>query len=255
MQNITTSEIAASEHHKATSSNVSTIQTTPATPEEHLPQYMDEVYNWAYVNERNVEWLDRNLVFNVLLFGNGPRLKRAYLERLKPGMNIWQVAHVYGDLVQKVAEKVGPTGHFDITDVATIQINHTKRKIGHLPYVSIHHTDAADWQGQNYDLTCSFFLMHEVPDNKKTEIINRMLTSIQPNGEIVFVDYHRPAAWNPVGWLLRWVNAKLEPFAEALWHKEIKEFADPQLAEQFTWEKRTFFAGVYQAVYLKRKKA
>lgn len=255
MQNITTSEIAASEHHKATSSNVSTTQTIPATPEEHLPQYMDEVYNWAYVNERNVEWLDRNLVFNVLLFGNAHRLKRAYLERLKPGMNIWQVAHVYGDLVQKVAEKVGPTGHFDITDVATIQINHTKRKIGHLPYVSIHHTDAADWQGQNYDLTCSFFLMHEVPDNKKTEIINRMLTSIQPNGEIVFVDYHRPAAWNPVGWLLRWVNAKLEPFAEALWHKEIKEFADPQLAEQFTWEKRTFFAGVYQAVYLKRKKA
>ena len=255
MQNITTSEIAASEHHKATSSNVSTPQTIPATPEEHLPEYMDEVYNWAYVNERNVEWLDRNLVFNVLLFGNGPRLKRAYLERLKPGMNIWQVAHVYGDLVQKVAEKVGPTGHFDITDVATIQINHTKRKIGHLPYVSIHHTDAADWQGQNYDLTCSFFLMHEVPDDKKTEIIDRMLASIQPDGEIVFVDYHRPAAWNPVGWLLRWVNAKLEPFAEALWHKEIKEFADPQLAEQFTWEKRTFFAGVYQAVYLKRKKA
>ncbi len=254
MQNIT-SEITSAEHHNKATQAANTTNSSPAATSEQLPEYLDDVYNWAYVNERNVEWLDRNVVFNVLLFGNGPRLKRAYIDHIQPGMRVWQVAHVYGDLVNNAAEKVGSNGQFDITDIATIQINHTKRKIGHLPQVAIHHIDAAQWQGKNYDLTCSFFLLHEVPDNKKTEILNQMLRSIEPNGQLVFVDYHRPALWNPVGWLLRWVNAKLEPFAEALWHKEIKDFADPALADQFVWHKRTFFGGVYQAVYAEYKKS
>ena len=254
MQNIT-SEITSTEHHNKATQAANTTNSSPAATSEQLPEYLDDVYNWAYVNERNVEWLDRNVVFNVLLFGNGPRLKRAYIDHIQPGMRVWQVAHVYGDLVNNAAEKVGSNGQFDITDIATIQINHTKRKIGHLPQVAIHHIDAAQWTGKNYDLTCSFFLLHEVPDNKKPEILNQMLRSIQPNGQLVFVDYHRPALWNPVGWLLRWVNAKLEPFAEALWHKEIKDFADPALADQFVWHKRTFFGGVYQAVYAEYKRA
>ena len=245
MQNIT-SEITSAEHHnKATQQNKAT---SASSSTEHLPEYLDDVYNWAYVNERNVELLDRNIVFNALLFGNGPRLKRAYIDHIQPGMRVWQVAHVYGNLVNDAAEKVGSNGQFDITDIATIQINHTKRKIGHLPQVAIHHIDAAQWPEKDYDLTCSFFLLHEVPDDKKTEILNQMLKSIQPKGQLVFVDYHRPAAWNPVGWLLRWVNAKLEPFAEALWRKEIKDFADPELANRFVWRKRTFVGGVYQAV-------
>ena len=254
MQNIT-SEITSAEHHNKATQAVNTTNSSPAATSEQLPEYLDDVYNWAYVNERNVEWLDRNVVFNVLLFGNGSRLKRAYIDHIQPGMRVWQVAHVYGDLVNNAAEKVGSNGQFDITDIATIQINHTKRKIGHLPQVAIHHIDAAQWPGKNYDLTCSFFLLHEVPDNKKTEILNQMLRSIEPNGQLVFVDYHRPALWNPVGWLLRWVTAKLEPFAEALWHKEIKDFADPALADQFVWHKRTFFGGVYQAVYAEYKKS
>ena len=254
MQNIT-SEITSAEHHNKATQAANTTNSSPAATSEQLPEYLDDVYNWAYVNERNVEWLDRNVVFNVLLFGNGSRLKRAYIDHIQPGMRVWQVAHVYGDLVNNAAEKVGSNGQFDITDIATIQINHTKRKIGHLPQVAIHHIDAAQWSGKNYDLTCSFFLLHEVPDNKKTEILNQMLRSIEPNGQLVCVDYHRPALWIPVGWLLRWVNAKLEPFAEALWHKEIKDFADPALADQFVWHKRTFFGGVYQAVYAEYKKS
>ena len=252
MQNIT-SEITSAEHHNKANPKATPVSSSPSSSEQ-LPEYLDEVYNWAYVNERNVERLDRELVFTVLLFGNGPRLKRAYIDHIQPGMRVWQVAHVYGNLVIDAAEKVGSNGQFDITDIATIQINHTKRKIGHLPQAAIHHIDAAQWTGKDYDLTCSFFLLHEVPDDKKTEILNQMLQSIQPNGQLVFVDYHRPASWNPVGWLLRWVNAKLEPFAEALWHKEIKDFADPELANRFVWRKRTFFGGVYQAVYAEYKK-
>ena len=143
MQNIT-SEITSAEHHNKANPKATPVSSSPSSSEQ-LPEYLDEVYNWAYVNERNVERLDRELVFNVLLFGNGPRLKRAYIDHIQPGMRVWQVAHVYGNLVIDAAEKVGSNGQFDITDIATIQINHTKRKIGHLPQVAIHHIDAAQW--------------------------------------------------------------------------------------------------------------
>ena len=52
--------------------------------------------------------LDRNIVVRILLFLNDQRLMRAYLNEITPGMKVWQVAHVYGDLVKRVAQKVGP---------------------------------------------------------------------------------------------------------------------------------------------------
>ena len=248
MQNIT-SEITSAEHHnKATQQNKAA---SASSSTEHLPEYLDDVYNWAYVNERNVELLDRNIVFNALLFGNGPRLKRAYIDHIQPGMRVWQVAHVYGNLVNDAAEKVGSNGQFDITDIATIQINHTKRKIGHLPQVAIHHIDAAQWLEKDYDLTCSFFLLHEVPEEKKYEIVNHMLAKLPKGSKAVFVDYHNPAKWQPIRYILKLVNHYLEPFAETLWKNEISHYAAHP--ERFTWRKRTFFAGVYQCVVVEHK--
>ena len=178
-------------------SNLSTAPDTQNSraPSEAIPEYLEEVYNWAYIDEKNVQRLDRDWVFNGLLFGNGWRLKKAYLSRIQPGMRVWQVAHVYGKLVQDVAQKVGPNGQFDITDIAPIQIRQILSKVGDQPQVSIYQSDAATWTGKNYDVSCSFFLLHEVPDEKKTEIIHQVLNSIAANGQAIFVDYHRPAPW------------------------------------------------------------
>ncbi|RBB95664.1 methyltransferase, partial [Pseudomonas sp. MWU12-2115] len=65
---------------------------------EGVPDYMTEVYDWAYVNPRRAALLDRNLVVSTLLFLNDQRLMRRYLHQIQPGMRVWQVAHVYGDL-------------------------------------------------------------------------------------------------------------------------------------------------------------
>jgi len=40
------------------------------------------------------------------------------------------------------------------------------------------------------------------------------------------------------------VFARLEPFAKALWRREIADYGD-SLGE-YTWAKRTFFGGLYQ---------
>ncbi|MDQ7990330.1 MAG: rhodoquinone biosynthesis methyltransferase RquA [Candidatus Dactylopiibacterium sp.] len=219
-----------------------------------VPAYMHEVYDWAYVNPAWVRWLDHNIVVKTLLFGNDRRLMRRYLERLRPGMRVWQVAHVYGDLVRLAAQRVGPDGAFDLTDITPIQIAHGKRKIGALPWTRVIRQDAGIHRGdasKPYDLVCSFFLLHEVPDDWKRRIVDNMLEQVPASGEAIFVDYHAPARWQPVRYILKWVNRLLEPFAEALWEHEIAHFASR--ADEFEWHKETIFGGVYQIVRARRR--
>ena len=219
-----------------------------------VPAYMTEVYDWAYVDPKWVQALDRNIVVRILLFLNDQRLMRAYLNEITPGMKVWQVAHVYGDLVKRVAQKVGPKGAFHLTDVTPVQIEHGSRKLAGMDWTKVIRGDAAEFSGYgegSYDLICSFFLLHEVPEEKKYEIVENLLKQVPKGGKLVFVDYHNPAKWQPIRYILKVVNRWLEPFAETLWKNEISHYA--KTADQFSWEKKTFFAGVYQCVVVKRK--
>ena len=85
-----------------------------------VPTYMTEVYDWAYVNPQKVRLLDRNWVVRVLLFFNDQRLMACYLNEIKAGMRVWQLAHVYGDLVSRAAKRVGEDGLLtDVTPAPT----------------------------------------------------------------------------------------------------------------------------------------
>ena len=234
---------------------MTTLKSAPADGDQYykdVPDYMVEVYDWAYVNPRKARLLDRKLVVKTLLFGNDQRLMRAYLNEIHPGMRVWQVAHVYGDLVQRAAQRVGKHGTFLLTDVTPIQIELAEGKLEGCEQALIVHTDASIYHAAGMqDLVCSFFLLHEVPEEMKSAIVDTMLSKVAPGGKAMFVDYHRPKAWQPIGWLLKWVNRVLEPFAEALWNKEIREYAHE--GEQFVWKKRTVFGGVYQIVTAERQ--
>ena len=219
-----------------------------------VPAYMTEVYDWAYVDPKWVRVLDHNLVVRVQLFLNDQRLIRSYLNEIKVGMRVWQLAHVYGDLVTRAAHSVGPSGVFHLTDVTPIQLEHAQRKLAGLDWTKVIRSDAASFNSEervDYDLICSFFLLHEVPDEKKFEIVDHMLQKLPKGSKAVFVDYHNPSKWNPVRYILKIVNRYLEPFSEALWKNELSSYASQ--AERFTWRKRTFFGGVYQCVVVEHK--
>lgn len=219
-----------------------------------VPAYMTEVYDWAYVDPKWVRVLDRNLVVRVQLFLNDQRLIRSYLNEIKEGMRVWQLAHVYGDLVTRAAHRVGPSGVFHLTDVTPIQLEHAQRKLAGLDWTKVIRSDAASFNSEervDYDLICSFFLLHEVPDEKKFEIVDHMLQKLPKGSKAVFVDYHNPSKWNPVRYILKIVNRYLEPFSETLWKNELSSYASQ--AERFTWRKRTFFGGVYQCVVVEHK--
>jgi hypothetical protein len=194
-----------------------------------------------------------------LLFGNDQRLMGSYVDAVQPGQKVWQAAHVYGDLIQRVATKLGPTGELHLTDVSPVQVDLATRKLAPYKWAKAIHADASLWDGavegtdpgRPYDLVCSFFLLHEVPDDLKGKIVDRMLALVPPTGQALFVDYHRPAAWQPVRPILQLVNRYLEPYADTIWRREIQEFATE--ADRFTWQKRTLFGDVYQIVHVRPK--
>lgn len=216
-----------------------------------VPAYLSEVYTWAYLAPANVEMLDRSIVVDVLLFGNARRLMRGALDEIQPGQKVLMAAHVYGDFVTRLADRVGPDGQFDLIDVAPIQVEHAQRKVGHLSHVNVRQADAAAPGDDTYDVVVCFFLLHEVPDGKKRAVMNALLERLAPGGKAVFVDYHRPSRLQPIRYLLHVVNRLLEPFALALWDHELSAFASER--EKYSWTKRTYFGGVYQKVVVRRR--
>jgi uncharacterized protein (DUF2249 family) len=123
-----------------------------------------------------------------------------------------------------------------------------------MEWTKVIRSDAASFvceDNSKYDLICSFFLLHEVPEEKKYEIVNHMLNKLPKGSKAVFVDYHNPAKWQPIRYILKVVNHYLEPFAETLWKNEIQHYA--RKANKFVWRKKTFFGGVYQCVVVEHK--
>ncbi len=215
-----------------------------------LPPYLKETYDWAYLDSRNLKWLDRPLIVSAILWGNYRRLLNATLAEVRPGQRVLQPACVYGDFSPSVAEHLGPDGHLDVTDIAPLQIENCKRKLSRFANASTRVSCAADLRGGGYDAVCCFFLLHEVPEDYKRRVVNALLDCVPPGGKVIFVDYHRPHWAHPLKPVMSRVFDTLEPFAKGLWDHEISDYA--REAARFGWSKQTYFGGLYQKTVARR---
>ncbi len=227
------------------------IQTQTHFNSALIPAYLEDTYHWAYVEPRNIRLLDREPVVATILFGNNGRLRRAHLSRISQGQSVLQLAHVYGRLIPDMARKIGPHGQLDVVDIVPDQIEQARRKLRGQSQATVRIGDAAEIGPVRYDTVSCFFLLHEVPDDKKHAVVRAALTQVKPGGQALFVDYHRPAPWHPMRGFYRQLFLKLEPFALSMWDQEIEELSTN--ASDFTWEKRTFFGGVFQQVIARRR--
>lgn len=222
------------------------------TPLKLVPDYLRNVYTWAYLTPWLTGVLDRQIVVQTILWGNAQRLIDDVLDELNPGDHVFQPAAVYGDFSRQVAQRVGPAGRLDVRDVAPVQVNLTRRKLADLPQVNVDWGDATDPEPNEFDAVTCFFLLHEVPDEVKVQVVHAMLSLIRPSGKAIFVDYHRPRRWHPVKPVMKRVFAWLEPFAHTMWRREIEDMAGSAAAD-FRWRKHTRFSGLYQIVAAERR--
>ncbi len=219
--------------------------------ESGIPGYMHEVYEWAYLNPGNVRLLDHDAVVSAILLGNNARLRDCLLCEINAGQRVLQAAHVYGSLIPQIAEKVGLDGRLDVVDVVPLQAALCRHKLKGFPQANVKVADAARAGSEVYDVISCFFLLHEVPDDRKRAVVDALLAGVDIGGKVVFVDYHGPSKWHPLRGIMRLIFRRLEPFAESLWHHEIAEFSSSP--ENYRWEKRTLFGGLYQKTVAYRR--
>jgi SAM-dependent methyltransferase len=216
-----------------------------------LPDYLRDVYAWAYLTPWLTGFLDRQVVVQAILWGNAQRLIGDMLAAVKPGDRIFQPAAVYGSFSRQLAQRIGRKGRLDISDVAPLQVALTQRKLAGLPQVHVACRNAVDPEPRQFDAVACFFLLHEVPDDVKVQIVPAMLQLVRPGGKAIFIDYHRPHRWHPLKPVMQRVFAWLEPFALTMWSREIEDLAGTSAAA-FRWSKRTRFIGLYQTVTAER---
>ena len=223
----------------------------PLFKEPVVPDYLKDTYNWAYIDPKTVSWLDRGLIVWAILWGNSARLMNSAFQDIKPGGKVLQAAYVYGDFSPSLARHVGPDGRLDVIDIVPLQVNNCRQRLKGLPQASVRLADASEPGGGEYDSVCCYFLLHEVPHDKKIDIIRGLLKSVGLGGKVVFVDYHKPGRFHPLKGIMNLVWRKLEPFAIDLLDTDIKTLATDD--ENFLWTKQTYFGGLYQKVVATRR--
>ncbi len=214
-----------------------------------VPDYLRDTYTWAYLSSLGTRLFDHQVIVNAILWGNARRLIRWVTEVLEPGQRVMQPAAVYGQFSRTVADTLGPDGHLEVSDVAPIQVALTRRKLSGVAQAEVACIDATTPGRGPYDAVTCFFLLHEVPEDIKTRVVDAMLDAIEPGGQVVFVDYHQPHALHPLRPVMALVFRTLEPYARALWTRDIRSYATNP--DRFTWEKDTLFGGMYQRVIAK----
>jgi ubiquinone/menaquinone biosynthesis C-methylase UbiE len=218
-----------------------------------IPAYLHDTYWWAYVHPKAVRLFERQWLVNLILWGNFAKLRDAALAELGetlPGRSL-QVACVYGDFTLRLAERVPTDGSLDVVDVLPIQLANLRRKLAPAARVNLINRDAADlgFADGSYDRVVLFFLLHEMPLDVRRRTLAEAMRVLKPGGQLVIVDYHRPAFWHPLRAVMKWILRTFEPFAMDLWRHEVAEWLP---AGARALRKETFYGGLYQRLVLTR---
>lgn len=78
----------------------------------------------------------------------------------------------------------------------------------------------------------SFLLLHEVPDDTKRKVIDRIMMSVPVGGKAIFIEYHKPAWYSPWRYMMPIVYWLLEPLAFTVWNHQITELGRPRAGEE-----------------------
>jgi ubiquinone/menaquinone biosynthesis C-methylase UbiE len=218
-----------------------------------IPPYLRETYWWAYVHPNAVRLFERQWLVNLILWGNFARLRDAALDALgdKPEGRTLQVACVYGDFTTKLSRRVAAAGgRLDVVDVLPIQLRNLRDKLDRDAPVGLIQRDAAKlgFADGTYERVVLFFLLHEMPGEVRRRTLAEAMRVVKPGGEVVIVDYHRPARLHPLRGVMQWILRTFEPFAMDLWRHEVRQWLP---AGAMPGTKRTYFGGLYQRLVIR----
>jgi ubiquinone/menaquinone biosynthesis C-methylase UbiE len=223
-------------------------------PVPEIPEYLQDTYWWAYLHPKSFYFFEREWVVNLILWGNMKRLTAAVLDEMTVESNsrVLQVACVYGDFSNRVADHLSKTGSkLNVLDVAPIQIDNVRKKLERHQNVAAHLQDstAMAFPDDSFDETVVFFLLHEQPEYARRKTVEEAIRVTRPGGKVIFVDYHGPKRSNPMRYVMKPILTWLEPFAMDLWREELPAFF-PESVKPEQLDSEFYFGGLYQKIVL-----
>lgn len=215
-----------------------------------IPEYLSKTYRWAYLDERNANYLDHDFIVRTILWQQHKRLEQTVFAEIGQGQRVLQAACVYGSFSANLAEHIGTEGKLEIVDVSDLQVRKCIDKMSEYRSTTVRHENILHLPDDNFDAVCCYFLLHELPDDYKPKAIRKLLHSVRSGGKVIFIDYHKPHWAHPIKPLTSLIFRLLEPYAKGLWHHNIETFAGE--AADMEWRKETFFGGLFQKVIATR---
>ena len=228
------------------------------TTASSVPAYIKSVYGSIYVKGKFSSFFDSDFFANFSTCGQYKKIKKSVLAEIKEMQNVLFVGNANASFMQEIIKKIGKDAAFDIVEAVPVQAELAKNKLKQYPNAKIITDDIEFYYPKKsrkrvkYDLVIAYFLLHEMPDCKKSRVIESLISLTTRSGKILFVDYDVPHKCNVPAHIVKWLNFLIEPFAESLQTKGLESFvAEP---EKYLWDKENFLAGMYQRTTIKRKR-
>ncbi len=225
-----------------------------------VPDYLEKHYWWAYVRPWAVRVFEREWLVNLILWGFYRPLRDRTLAAMGEALSgrTLKISCCYGQLEPRLAARVkAGGGMLDIIDIAPEQLKNARRKLARFiedGTVCLHRRDATalGFADASYDRALLFFLPHEQPEDVRRLTFYEALRVLKPGGALYVVEFAKPKAWHPLKYIWHPVLRVLEPFASALWTREIASFL-PCGGAGCQIETQKIFGGFYQITRIEKE--
>jgi len=224
-------------------------QSAPAK-KHPVPEYLKSVYGGRYFRPFLTKIFDDDWTAAVATFFQSGRLTKFVTKEIAEGNDVLQLGAASGDFESRIVKKMNADGRYVIEDISPAHIDAMGDRISAFLNAKAVERDFTVPDNERYDVVVGYFVLHEMPDFYKRATLERAVSALKPDGKMIFVDYARPARFHPAKYFISRFNRLFEPFAESLWHSEIRDFA-PE-TDDIVWEKKTFFGGMYQGVIARK---
>ena len=165
-----------------------------------------------------------------------------------------QIAAVYGELTQNLAQQVDD---LHVIDIAPVQLEKLEGKLNRTQtqaQLARMNAEALEYEDNSFDTSLMFLLLHEMPPEARRNSLREALRVLRPGGRFVLAEYgeirqnHFIHRFPP----LRWTLTFSEPFLDGFWKEDLVEVVyrcgEEVGKEVVLIEQKDIFGGFYRVL-------